>query len=162
MQPNPQLWIWSHLLKKSLMENSIFCAVLMKKFGIFKKFGNIIAWKVFIIRVFLVRIFPHSNRIRTRKTPNTDTFHAVHWFEIKLYFPIFHRNIVCYLTIWRIRRIRSSKKPSWFYNFKFMDPDFVNWMFFANGNHHKYFHRCFPKFSGHQGNNCFDFVLTSQ
>ena len=27
MWPNPQLLIWSHLLKKSLMENFIFCAV---------------------------------------------------------------------------------------------------------------------------------------
>ena len=30
-----------------------------------------------IFGVFLVRIFPHSDWIRTRKTPNTDTFHAV-------------------------------------------------------------------------------------
>ena len=27
MRPNPQVRIWSHLLKKSLMENFIFCAV---------------------------------------------------------------------------------------------------------------------------------------
>ena len=27
MRPNPHLWIWSHLLKKSFMENFIFCAV---------------------------------------------------------------------------------------------------------------------------------------
>ena len=30
-----------------------------------------------IFGVFLVRIFPHSDWIRTRKTPNMDTFHAV-------------------------------------------------------------------------------------
>ena len=35
------------------------------------------AKKVYIFGVFLVRIFPHSDWIRTRKTPNTDTFHAV-------------------------------------------------------------------------------------
>ena len=36
-----------------------------------------IAWKLFVLGVFLVRIFPHSDWIRTRKTPNTDTFQAV-------------------------------------------------------------------------------------
>ena len=47
------------------------------------------AWKMSLFGVFLVRIFPHfgysvslqiqskSRKIRTRKTPNTDTFHAV-------------------------------------------------------------------------------------
>ena len=33
--------------------------------------------KVSIFRVFLVRIFPDSDWIRTRKTPNTVTFYAV-------------------------------------------------------------------------------------
>ena len=35
------------------------------------------AWKVPIFRVFLICIFPHSDWMRTRKTPNTDTFQAV-------------------------------------------------------------------------------------
>ena len=35
------------------------------------------AWKVSVFGVFLVCIFPHSDWIRTRKTLNTDTFHAV-------------------------------------------------------------------------------------
>ena len=35
------------------------------------------SWKVSVFRVFLVCIFLHSDWIRTRKTPNTDTFHAV-------------------------------------------------------------------------------------
>ena len=34
------------------------------------------AWKVFKFEVFLVRIFPRSDWIRTRKITNTDTFHA--------------------------------------------------------------------------------------
>ena len=34
--------------------------------------------EVSIFGVFLVRIFPHSDWIRTSKTPNTDTFYAVH------------------------------------------------------------------------------------
>ena len=53
---------------------------------------QITAWKVSVFGVFLVRIFPHSDwirrdvslliyfecrKIRTRKTPNADTFHAV-------------------------------------------------------------------------------------
>ena len=33
MQPNP-LRIWSHLLKESLLENFIFCAVLISSFGL--------------------------------------------------------------------------------------------------------------------------------
>ena len=33
--------------------------------------------KVSVLGVFLVCIFPHSDWIRTRKTPNTDTFDAV-------------------------------------------------------------------------------------
>ena len=36
-----------------------------------------IAWKVPIFGVFLVCIFPDLDWIRTRKAPNTDTFHAV-------------------------------------------------------------------------------------
>ena len=35
------------------------------------------AWKVSVFRIFLVSIFPRLNWIRIRKTPNTDTFHAV-------------------------------------------------------------------------------------
>ena len=58
------------------------------------KCENITAWKVSVFGVFLVRIFLHSDWIRrysvslrirsecaktrTRKTPNTDTFHAVY------------------------------------------------------------------------------------
>ena len=35
------------------------------------------AWKVFVFGVILVRIFPHSDWIRTRLTLNTNTFYAV-------------------------------------------------------------------------------------
>ena len=34
-------------------------------------------WKVSVSGVFLVRIYPHWDWIRTRKTPNMDTSHAV-------------------------------------------------------------------------------------
>ena len=33
-----KLWIWSHLLKKSLMENFIFCAVTLLSIFIFKRY----------------------------------------------------------------------------------------------------------------------------
>ena len=33
--------------------------------------------KVFVLGVFLVRIQSECGKIRTRKTPNTDTFHTV-------------------------------------------------------------------------------------
>ena len=52
------------------------------------------AWKVSIFGVFMVRIFPHLEWIRTRKTQNMDTFHTVliprfcQWMEIiSLSFP---------------------------------------------------------------------------
>ena len=35
------------------------------------------AWKASVFGVFLVRIVPHLDWIRTRKTPNTDSFNAV-------------------------------------------------------------------------------------
>ena len=40
------------------------------------------AWKVSVFRIFLVRIFPHLDWIRTRKTPSTDTFYAVILYKI--------------------------------------------------------------------------------
>ena len=54
---------------------------------------NITAYKVSVFGVILVRIFPHADRIqsecgkmRTKITPNMDTFHVVHgstnWFTI--------------------------------------------------------------------------------
>ena len=136
-----KLRIWSHLLKKSLMENLIFCAVcnvcccldwlfsyslaalltvlisfhilvvsrpvlftLKKTYemlilwdisgtqersgGSFfeetsVRIGMITAWKVSVLGVFLVRIFPHLDWIlrmwenADQKTPNTDTFYTV-------------------------------------------------------------------------------------
>ena len=35
------------------------------------------AWKVLILGVFPVHILPHSNWLRTRKTPNNDSFDAL-------------------------------------------------------------------------------------
>ena len=32
-QIRKKLWIWSHLLKKSLMENYFFCAMIGKSYG---------------------------------------------------------------------------------------------------------------------------------
>ena len=45
MWPNPQLQIWSHLLKKSLMENFIFCAVYESFMLIVTKYVNYISMK---------------------------------------------------------------------------------------------------------------------
>ena len=36
-----KLRIWSHLLKRSLMENSIFCAVIILKFGLIIDASNV-------------------------------------------------------------------------------------------------------------------------
>ena len=85
------LRIWSHLLKKSLMENFIFCAVsrnhtiptelacshllsiiyvgtfVIASAWSYKKSllrEAITAWKVAVFRVFLVRLFPHLDWMR--------------------------------------------------------------------------------------------------
>ena len=39
------------------------------------------AWKVSVFGVFLVRIFSHLDWKRTRKTPNTNNFHAAELFK---------------------------------------------------------------------------------
>ena len=85
--------IWSHLLKKSLMENFIFCAV--SNVGTVIEVGNTSHWvKSVRIRSFSgpyflafrlntetyglsFRIQSKWGKIRTRKSPNTDTFQAV-------------------------------------------------------------------------------------
>ena len=65
--------------------------------------GHITVWKVSVSGVFLVRIFLHSDwirrdtlriqskcgKIRARKTPNTDTFHAVLVTTYSQYFLVF-------------------------------------------------------------------------
>ena len=93
------LRIWSHLLKKSLMENFFFCAVSeednfsLGKYFLFKNtsflvFLRIISgdtWedgialrkKVSVFGVILIRIQSKCQKIRTTITQNTDTFHAV-------------------------------------------------------------------------------------
>ena len=43
------------------------------------------AWKVSVFGVFLVRIQFKCGKIRTRKTPNTDTFHAVFIFWMNFF-----------------------------------------------------------------------------
>ena len=58
---------------------------------------TITAYKVPVFRVILVRVFPHSDRaslhiqsengkMRTRITPNTDTFHVVSLFQLSFVF----------------------------------------------------------------------------
>ena len=45
-------------------------------------FTNITAWEVPVFEVILVRIQSERGKIRTRITPNTDTFYAVYAFRI--------------------------------------------------------------------------------
>ena len=67
-----KLRIWSLLLKKSLTENFIFCAVIT-------------AWKVSKYGVFSCSYFPVSElnirKYGSEKTLYLDTFHAVHFSE---------------------------------------------------------------------------------
>ena len=46
------------------------------------------AWKVPVLGVFLVRVQSECGKIRTRKTPNMDTFHAVFTYTFR--FDFFH------------------------------------------------------------------------
>ena len=60
-------------IKRSLLQTDLYLWMKHKLI--------ITAWKVSVFGDFLVRIFPYSVRmqeIRTRKTPNKDTFHAVY------------------------------------------------------------------------------------
>ena len=65
-------WKWSRKQFQKILINA-FCDLLH---GLFKSFA-FCAWKESVFAVFLVLIFPHSDWIRTRKTPNTDTFYVV-------------------------------------------------------------------------------------
>ena len=60
-------------------DSSVSCITRM--FAFLEYFHNIYtritAWKVSVFGVFLVRIQPKCGKIRTRKTPNTNTIHAV-------------------------------------------------------------------------------------
>ena len=92
------LQIWSHWLKKSLMENFIFCAVtaLWEKF--WARYCTVHCVKSTRIRSFsglhfpsfglnTESISPYSVRIwenTDQKTPNMDTFHAVIYGNVLL------------------------------------------------------------------------------
>ena len=68
------LCFWTHF--------KLLCFTLL----FFREWWIIKLWKVSVFGVFMVRFFPHSNWIRTRKNPNTDTFHPVTLCEkLKVY-----------------------------------------------------------------------------
>ena len=100
--------IWSHLLKKSLMENFIFCVVISKEitFLYYYFFGQAyLQYGLYSLKKSIGVHFNRSNqlrqkchyskffwsvfsliqskckKIRTRKTPNTDTFYAEYDLE---------------------------------------------------------------------------------
>ena len=84
--------------KQGILDDYLSWYSLYPEIGLLLIFIELItAWKVFVFGVFLVRIFPHSywirryterysvflciqsesGKIRTKKTPNTDTFYAL-------------------------------------------------------------------------------------
>ena len=71
------------------------------------------AWKVPVFGVFLVHIFPHSDWIRIRKTPNTGTFHAVvdYWY-LKKPFYTRHWNFGL-VSKWIVQSTRIVPKSVW-------------------------------------------------
>ena len=69
------LRIWSHLQKKSLMGNFIFCRVCFSEFREVAMGRKLLLKKCPYFGFVLVRVSSHSERTRT--TPNIDTFYAV-------------------------------------------------------------------------------------
>ena len=73
------LRIWSHLQKKSLMENFFFCAVKSVKSRGFH-----------CVKSVRIRSFPGPNaRLQTRKTSKTENFHGAFVTQ-----EIFHRKLL--------------------------------------------------------------------
>ena len=86
-----KLWIWSHLMKKSLMENLIFCVVCpyTRILTYFTRCRNVHSHYFSVGFQFHLKPTLHEkcsysgffwsvfSRIRSRKTPNTDTFYVV-------------------------------------------------------------------------------------
>ena len=77
-------------------------------------------WRVFIFGVFLVRIFPHTDWIRTRKTPNTDTFHAVKVTVENMHFQSKDTNAV-HICLDMCRRVEGD--------FSFRQMDWVSFIY---------------------------------
>ena len=61
------------------------------------------AWKVSVFEVFAVRIQPECGKMRTRKTPNTNTFHSVLLFVfsglMKMVAACFYLSLVGFIVI---------------------------------------------------------------
>ena len=58
-------------------ELSFFCKFLSNELKLSALAKNFTTWKVSVLEVFLVRIQSECGKIRTRRTPNKDTFYAV-------------------------------------------------------------------------------------
>ena len=79
----PENLIWGNFVisgtnKTNQCTRTLYISIYSEKVGKSNQSANIrTTWKVSIFGVILVRIFSHSDWIRTRITPNTDTFHAL-------------------------------------------------------------------------------------
>ena len=88
---------------------------------------SVTAWKVSTFAVFLVRIFPHSDwirKIRTRRTPNTDTFHAVCRLSLTLSWrkPLSYRNQsidLIFSVMKELKRFSISTCFKWLYTVRY-------------------------------------------
>ena len=82
----PWVRLWIMTLKKDILKNNKIyrwskCFGLYNLFLFFKSWKDssldYTAWKISLFGIFLVRINSECGKIRSRKTPNTDTFHEV-------------------------------------------------------------------------------------
>ena len=70
--------------KKKKMEDNFFKKITSRIDGKFlQHFPDSTAGKVSVFGVFLIRIFPDLEWIRTKKNPNMDTFYAVFVTAVK-------------------------------------------------------------------------------
>ena len=60
---------------------------------------RITAWKVSVFGVFMFRIQSECTKIRTRKTPNIDTFYSVNDFDYYQYFTTTIKKVIRSCTI---------------------------------------------------------------
>ena len=99
-----KLQIWSHLLKKSLMENFLFCAVIDELISMFELKDFCLFYcqyhcvKSVRIRSFFWSVFSRiRGKTRARKTQNIDTFYAVYVSFLFLYSSLLYYSISEYM-----------------------------------------------------------------
>ena len=118
-------------IRWTLINGTVSCSIVTKYF--ISGFFYVTAWKMSIFGVFLVHIFPHldwirrdteyyvsfriqskSAKIRARKTPNTDTFHAVCFITFSSY-PCIPRKPYIFVRTRLKKGLKKLYNPQYFW-----------------------------------------------